>query len=118
VGQLALAVQDIDGNEDDAQLDAGQIQVDHLDAIGEIDAQAITGLEATLREQVGEPIAACVDVAEGIGDAFKLESGMAAPAGEGEIEKVKEIQRIEDIMIDRRQRAKLFTAMKSLRTAC
>ena len=67
VGQFALAIEDVDWNEDHAELDASQIQVNHLDAVGEVDAEAIAGLKPALGQQLGQPIAACVDVAEGVG---------------------------------------------------
>ena len=33
VGDLAVPVQDVDGDEDHAELDASQVDVDHLDAV-------------------------------------------------------------------------------------
>ena len=65
VATLAIAVEDVDGDEDDAELDAGEVEIDHLDAVGEVDAEAVAGLEAAAGEQVREPIAARVDFAEG-----------------------------------------------------
>ena len=44
VRDLAVAIEDVDGDEDDAELDAGEIEVDHLDAVGEVDAEAVAGL--------------------------------------------------------------------------
>ena len=68
VVQLALAIEDVDGNEDHAQLDAGQIQIDHLDAVGQINTEAVAGLQAALCEQLSQAIAAGVDVAEGVAE--------------------------------------------------
>ena len=38
VENLALAVEDVDGHKDHAELDAGEIDVDQFEAVGEIDA--------------------------------------------------------------------------------
>src|SRR5580700_8167187 len=94
MGQFALAIEDVDRDEDDAELDASQIQVDNFEAISEIDAEAIARLEPALGEQLGQPIAARVDVAKGIGDALKFEGGMIAPADEGQIEELEKIQMV------------------------
>jgi hypothetical protein len=50
VVQFAFAVEDVDGNENHAQLDAGQVQVDHLEAVGEINAQPVARLKPALQE--------------------------------------------------------------------
>ncbi len=83
---LAVAIEDVDGDEDDAELDAGEVEVDHLDRVGEVDAKAVAGVEAALGEQLGEAITAGVDVAEGIGGALIFERGGVAAAEEGEVE--------------------------------
>src|ERR1700733_9327259 len=98
MGQLALAIKDVDGNEDHAQLDAGEIQVEHLQAVSKIDAKAVAGLQPAPGKQQGQAIAARVEIAEGISGAFKFESGLAFAADEGQIEKANEIQRIDDSM--------------------
>ena len=65
VRDLALAIQDVDGHEDHAELHAGEIEVDHLDAVGEIDAQAVARRRSPrCEQQVRQPIAARVDLAE------------------------------------------------------
>src|SRR5438105_7930012 len=46
VADLAIAIENVDRNEDHAELHAGEIEVDQLDAIGEIDAEAIAFLES------------------------------------------------------------------------
>src|ERR1035438_5269193 len=95
VGALAIAVEDVDGDEDDAELDAGEVEIDHLHAIGEVDAEAVAGGESAVREEVGEAIAARVDFAEGVfgrsefGPEFERH-GIAA-ADEGEVEEMGEV---------------------------
>ena len=86
VGQLALAIEDVDGNEDQAQLDAGEIQVDHLEAIGEVNAQAIARFKLAPGQQLSQAIAAGVDIAEGVGGSLEFKRGLAAAPLEGEIE--------------------------------
>jgi hypothetical protein len=96
MGQLSLAVENVDRDEDHAEFDAGEIQVDHFEAVGEVDAQAVAGFQSTVSEQLGLAIAARVDVAEGIGDALEFESGGFSTRDEGQVEKIKEIQKIDD----------------------
>ena len=91
VRPLAIAVEDIDGDEDDAQFDAGQVEIDHLHAIGEIDAEAVAGFEPAAGEQVGESIAARVDFAESEFGSREFERHGVAPADEGEVEEMSEV---------------------------
>src|SRR5580704_15013653 len=92
--QLALAIEDVDGNEDHAQLEAGEIQVDHLEAIGEVNAQAIARFKLAPGQQLSQAIAAGVDIAESVGGSLEFERGLAAASMEGKIEEVKEIQKV------------------------
>ena len=94
VVQFALAVKDIDRNENDTKLDAGQIQVDHLDAVGHVDTKPVAGFQAAFRKQIGQTIAARVDVAESVRCAFEFKRRCVASADEGQIEKMKEIQKV------------------------
>ena len=80
VGNLSVAVEDIDGNENDPELDAGEEKIDHLDAIGQVYAKAVAGMEAALGEQLSQAIAATVDVAEGVGGALIFKCGGVAAA--------------------------------------
>jgi predicted DNA-binding protein (UPF0251 family) len=92
--ELALAVQDVDGDEDYSELDAGQIQVDHFEAIREVDAEAVACFEAAASKQLGKTIAADVDVAESVGGALEFERKLAAPGVEGKIEELSEVQKL------------------------
>ena len=74
VRDFAVAVQDVDGHEDDAQFHAGQVEIDHLHAVGEIDAEAVAGIQTAVREQVGEAIAARVELAEGEGSGPEIQA--------------------------------------------
>ena len=78
--QLALAIQDVDGNENHAQLDAGEIQIDHLQAVREVDAKPVAGFETAMSQKMGQPVTAIVDFAEGVASALKFERDLAAPA--------------------------------------
>jgi len=86
VRDLAVAIKDVEGNEDNAEFDAGQVEVDHLDTVGEINAKPVAGVEAAPVEQLSEAIAAGVDITEGVGGALILERGRVAAAEEGEVE--------------------------------
>lgn len=92
VGDLAISIEDIYRDEDDAELDAGEVEIDHLDRVGEIDAEAVARMEAALGKQLCEAIATDVDVAEGVGDALIFESGDVAAADEREVEELGEVQ--------------------------
>ena len=88
---LTIAVEDIDGDEDDAEFDAGQVEIDHLHAIGEIDADAVAGFEPAANQEVAESIAARVDFTEGEFCSSEFERHGVTPADEGGIEEMSEV---------------------------
>ena len=88
VRDLAVAIENIDRHEDHAQLHASQEQVDHLDAIGQVDAQAVAVLEAAMRQQLRQAVAARIDVAEGVGGALKLQRHDVAAADQRQVKEV------------------------------
>ena len=61
VRDLSFSVQHIDGYEENARLHTSEIEIDQLDAIGEINCQPVALAQATLSEQMREPIAADVE---------------------------------------------------------
>ena len=65
VGDLALAIEDVDRHEDHAELHAGQEDVDQLDAVRQIDAQPVALGESARAQRVRHAIAAPLDLAEG-----------------------------------------------------
>src|SRR5579863_4114744 len=85
MGDLAIAIENVDRDENHSELYARDVNVDHLDAIGEIDAQAVALLETALEKELREPIAASVDLAESVGLTLKLEADGIAPADERKI---------------------------------
>ncbi len=72
VGDLAVAVENVHGDEDDAEFHTGQVEIDHLYAVGEVDAEAVALYETAPAEIVRGTVAARVDLAEGEGAAFEL----------------------------------------------
>ena len=74
MGDFAITIQDIDGDEDYAGFDAGQIEVDHFDAISEVDAEAIAFGEAAGEQQIGQAVAAPVKIGEGEHGALEFQS--------------------------------------------
>jgi hypothetical protein len=62
---LAFLVEDIDGYKDDAQPDAGQIQIDHLDAIRKVYTHTIASREPSLCEHSCHLPAATSHIVEG-----------------------------------------------------
>ena len=96
MGQLALAVKDVDRDENHAQLEACEIQIDDLQAVGQVDAKPIAGFEPAPRPAIGQPIAARVDIAKRIAGALEFKRRMVAAADEGEIEEVEGDSKAED----------------------
>ena len=64
VRHLSFSVQHIDGYEENAGLHTGEIQIDQLDAIREIDGQSVALAQATLFEQMRQPVAAAVELSK------------------------------------------------------
>jgi len=94
MGDFAVAVEDVDGNENNAGLDAGEEEINHLDAIAEIDAEAVAGLKAGAQEEVAQLIASFVKLLEGIGLVFEFKSDRAGMiALRRKVEKIGEIHR-------------------------
>src|SRR5207344_2711765 len=91
VGHLAIAVENVDRDEDHAQLDAGQVEIDHLHAVGQVAAEPVAGLQAVSQEQVRQAIAAHVEFAEGERGAREFQRLGVAAAEQGEIEEMGEI---------------------------
>ncbi len=61
---LALPIEDIDWHEHEAELDAGEQQVDEFDAVREVHPDAIARLEAAAGKGMRQPVAAGMEVAE------------------------------------------------------
>jgi len=91
VSDLAVSVEDVDGNEYEAQLDAGEKYIDHLDRIGQIDGEAVARAQAAAGKELGEPIAARVYVAKGPGVVAEFKCDLVAAALEREVEEVAKI---------------------------
>ena len=70
---LAVAIEDVDRDEDHAELDAGEIDVDQLDAVAEVDAEPVALGESAGAQRVRDAVAAAFDVAEGELGAFPFE---------------------------------------------
>ncbi len=64
VAHLALAVEDVDRDEDRAQPQAGQEEIEELEAVGELDGEAVAGVEAAPGQNAGQPARPRLDLAE------------------------------------------------------
>ena len=91
VGDLALAIKNVDRYKDDAGFDAGQVEVDEFERVEEIDAEAVSGREATAQQQVGEAVGALVDFAEGVLAALPLESHGLAAAEQRQVKEMGQV---------------------------
>ena len=92
--QLALPIEDVYRNENHAEFNAGQVQIDDLDAIGQINAEPIACFEAPARQQLRQAVTAGVDIAEGVRSGLKFESQLIASADQREIKEVEEVQKV------------------------
>ena len=86
VGDLALAIEDVDRHEDHAGFDAGEVEVDQLERVAEVDAEAVACRQASVKQYVGEPVGARVDLAERVLSALPLKGHGVAAADQGEVE--------------------------------
>ena len=89
--ELALAVKNVDRHEDDAELHAGEEEVDEVERVGEVHAQPVAAHEAARRQRMRHAIAARVDFAEGVDGALPFECGLRSPVEEGNSEAVAKI---------------------------
>src|SRR5580704_13991480 len=91
---LALAVQDVDGNENGAELQTCQVEIDYLDAVREIDADPVAGLDPAPAKRLRHAVRSHVDIAESVRAAVKLQRGSVAAANQREIEQVEQVHTI------------------------
>lgn len=91
VGELAVAIEDVDGEEDGAELEDSEEEVDEVRAIGEVDGDAVALGDATGGEGVGETVGSGVDFAKGKGLRAPLESGLGGASLKGDVEELDEI---------------------------
>ena len=61
---FAVAIKDVDRHKDHAELHAREIDVDHLDAIREIDAQPVARAQPFCGQELGQPVTARIEFAE------------------------------------------------------
>ena len=54
---LAVAIEDVDRNKDDAEFDAGEENIDHPDGVSEINAQTVAFRESARSQQLRQAIA-------------------------------------------------------------
>jgi len=73
VSDLAIAIENVDGNEHDAELHAGEIEIDQLDAIRQIRADAISFAQTARAQRPRHPVAARFDLAKCERPTFEFE---------------------------------------------
>ena len=101
---LPLTVEDVDRHHDDADLRAGEPQVDDLDSVREVGGEPVTGPEPAGTQQVRQAVAPRIELAErersaGPVGALALEGGRVAPADERTIEEVGERHRVKNVAL-------------------
>ena len=97
--QLALAIQDIHRHEDHAESNAGEIEVDEFDAVGEMDAEAVAANKSARGELVSHARSAYGDVAE------RERAELAVPIGELETYAVgataeREVEELSEVHVE------------------
>ena len=91
VRDLTLLIQHVHRHDDDAELEARQEHVDELDAIVEIEAEAIARPQAAPAQDVRQPIAASIEIAEGEFTPGPLEGGVSGAQHERTIEELEKV---------------------------
>ncbi len=91
MSNLAVAIKNVDGDEDQAELYAGQVEVDQLDAVAEIDGKPVALPQAAFPQRIRNPVAAGVDLPEGEGRSLPFQSSRAGAADEREVEQVEQV---------------------------
>ena len=87
VADFAIAVKNVNGDEDDAEAGGGEVEVDELEAVGEEDAEAVSAGEAAVGEKMSHAPSTVIDLAEGI-EPVPFKRWFEAAANEGEVEQV------------------------------
>src|SRR5436305_216087 len=80
VRDFAILVEHVYGDEDDAGLDAGEVEIDESDAVRELNAEAVAAFEAALQKRVGHAIRSRVDLAESKCFTLEFKRDLIAPA--------------------------------------
>jgi hypothetical protein len=91
MSDLALLVEDIDRHEDHPLLYACQDEIDHLDAVGEVHAEAVTGSQTPVAQELRHAITPGIDVTESELLSAKLEGHIVAAVQKRKIEKVGQV---------------------------
>src|SRR5665213_102206 len=91
MSDLAIPVQNIDRNEDDAQFHAGKINIDRLDRIRQVNTHPVALSQALAQKQLRQTVAARIQFAEGENTAAELQRGNVAASGQRKVEQVQEI---------------------------
>ncbi len=91
VRYFTVAIENVDRHKDQSQLHAGEIDVDHLDRIDEVDAEAFAGAESFAKQKLREAIAARIDFAEGERAAAEFERRDVAASFQGQVEEMAEV---------------------------
>ena len=91
---LPVAIENVDRNEDHPELDAGEEEIDQLDAVGKMDAEPVAFLKTSRAQRVGDAVTAALDFAEREFFSFPFERHLVAPAGERQIEELEQIHTV------------------------
>ena len=87
VSDFAVAVKDVDGDEDDAEAGGGEVEIDELETVGEEDAEAVSERETPVGEKMSHAGGAVIHLAEGV-KPVPFDRWFEATADEREIEQV------------------------------
>jgi hypothetical protein len=84
VRDLSIAIKNIDRNKNDSRFYTGQIDVDHLNTIRQVDTESITRIEPVAEQPVHHAIASRVNIAERVRLILEFQSyGVSSPLQRG-----------------------------------
>ena len=73
------------------QFHAGQVEIDHLDAIGQVDAESVAGIQAAVRQQIGQALRTRVKFAEREAAVLEFKRHGIAASYERKVEEVVQV---------------------------
>ena len=98
VPDLAIAIENIDRHENHAELHASQKQLDHVDAVRQMDAEPVARHESPLGQHARQPVTRVLEVAEcaALAPAFaakELQRRLVTPCHERKIKELEKVHR-------------------------
>ena len=91
MGDFAVAIEDVDRDENHAQLHAREIEVDHRQTVGELHADAVALREALMDESGGHAVAPAIQFTEGVLPTLPFECHFIAAIDQRQVKEIAQI---------------------------